>query len=300
MFNRIIEDHIVSNPYPPRVRVNNRHWPSEGSYVMKDGTVIGKCAREQYFIRKKYPVDRGRAAHHIRKMETGKSIEQNEIGHAKDIGIHVDDDVEFLLDLGDILISGRMDAIYIDSNGNKVCVEYKTSEGYFFERDVYGRFGRLRAEPKPENILQVMLYLKAFPDMPYADIIYINRDKLDVIEHIVKLVDDVGEVNGEVTEFTLDGIYNRYRELTVYLDNNEVPPCDFQPEYPKEELEDLRNRGVISKKVYDLWLTESIIPGHGRCMHLCGFRNTCMEPNNSDTQITDNRSGAIVNLESVL
>jgi len=277
VFNDKIEAHIASRPYQSWERPTNRHWPSEATYVKADGTAIGKCLREQWFIRNKYPVERKIAAHHIRKMETGKSIEQNEIAHAKEVGIWVEDNVSLLLDVGDMVVSGKVDAIYMDDAGNRVLVEYKTSSGYRFEKEVYGRYSRLRAEPRPENVLQVLLYLEAFKDIPYAILYYINRDKMDVIEHMVSLKDGRGIVNGVETEFTIDGICARYRELTGYLDTNTVPPCDYSPTYTSAEVEELKSTKQISEKAYKAFKNDDVSPAHWRCNLICGFKERCLE-----------------------
>lgn len=293
MFKDRINEYLVDNAYHDIDRNNARHWPSEASVIRDDGTVVGKCIREQYYIRKHYPVEERVAAHHVRKWHMGKAIEQNEIGYAKEIGIWIDDDVSFKLDLGDILISGKLDAIYEDEDGRRICVEYKTSEGYIFEREVYGKYRRLRGVPKPEHVLQVMLYLTAFPDLAYGDIFYINRGKLDVIEHIIEMDNGAAVINGEITDLTLDKIYERYRELTKYLDDDEVPPRDFCPQYsPDCDMEQLRSDGCITKKSYEAWLNDDILPGFWRCSSWCGFREQCI----ADDEGVEGRSGAIVNI----
>ena len=301
MINELIDAYLTSSPYPREPRANNRHWPSEAAYVKSNGDVIGKCIREQYFIRKQYPVEKAIAAHHIRKMDVGKAIELNEIKYAKECGIHVDDDVAFKIDKGDILISGKLDAVY-QIDGEKVIVEYKTSDGYRFEQAVYGKYTRVKASPKPEHILQVMLYLEAFPDMKRCIIFYLTRSDMYTIEHEIKLFSNQAIVNDSPVEFNLGGIYKRYRELTYYLDHDELPPCDFNPSYSDDsDMEDLYNRGLINKVSLDDYINKGTLPGHWRCEAFCGYRNICTSMRDGDAcpvsnSGVDNNIGAIVDI----
>lgn len=274
MFKEKIDEYVASIDNTRVGRPNNRHWPSEASLILPNGEVVGGCLREQYFSRKLFPVDKYIAVENMRKMDVGKSIEQCEISYGRGAGICIADDVPFQLDLGYILISGRLDAIY-SYEGKNICVEYKTSAGYTFESEVFGKFGKLKAMPRPEHVLQVMLYLEAMKDIELAVIYYINRQNMDTIEHTVQLVGNRARVNGEMVEFTLEGIYTRYAQLTGYLDTDTIPPCDFIPEYQAYEVEDLYKDRRISKKAFDDWLSIDKLPGHWRCINLCAYRETC-------------------------
>lgn len=279
MFKEIIDDYLSNVDSSRGSRPNNRHWPSEASLIVNTGSgneVVGRCIREQYLSRKLYPVDKYITVENMRKMDVGKAIEQCEIGYGKSCGIWIADDVPFQMDLGYILISGRLDAIY-NYNGIPICVEYKTSAGYTFEQEVYGKFGKLKAMPRPEHVIQVMIYLEARKDIQEAIIFYVNRQNMDVIEHHVMLSGNTAVVNGDLTRYTLDGIYRRYAELTMYLDSNVLPPMDFTPLYKNDDVEDLYRSGSIGKKAYDDWLTTDKLPGHWRCVNLCAYRKTCAE-----------------------
>lgn len=297
VFTDIIEQHILTTNNRKWDRPNNRHWPSEASVVLPNGEVIGKCLRAQYFDRKYVPYDKEMAVRIIRIMNVGKAIEQMEITHAKGAGVYVADDVEFLYTTGNIIVSGRMDAIYRDSEGNDVCVEYKTSEGYWFEREVYGKSFNMTASPKNEHVLQVMCYLKAHPHIPYGILFYLNRDKLETIEHKIHLIDDVGYFNGVKTGLTFDGMIARWEILTDYLTKDIAPPPDFCPMYDVVDIDDKQREGKITKKVYEDWLTNDKRPGDTKCMYLCSFKNTCikaLQEEKSQIEKEEKKDGAIV------
>jgi len=293
MFNSIIEEYMISNPRPRWKRTNDRHWPSEASCVMPDGSMVGKCLREKYFDNKSYPPDKEIAPRIQRIMDVGKAIEQSEIERAKNAGIWIADDVGFQMEISDgIIVSGKLDAIYKDSDNNEVCVEYKTSSGYTFEKEVYGKFNRAKANPKPEHILQVMIYLEAMKQIPYAIIYYVNRDKMDIMEHEVRLDGGYAIVNGDRTEFNIVSIYDRYILMSEYLNNDQMPPCDYCPIYPVDDIDDMMERGDMYKSTYTDWLDNGVRPGDGRCKYLCSYKATCLNYQGD----TDDVSGAIVDL----
>lgn len=277
MFNEIIEEYMVTHPRDKYTRDNNRHWPSEASCLLPDGTVVGKCIREKYFDVKGYEPDKDIAPRIMRIWAVGKAIEQSEIDRAKAAGIWIDDDVAFQMGIRDgCIVSGKLDAIYEDTDGNQVCVEYKTSSGYMFEKEVYGRFSRVRANPKPDHVLQVMLYLEAMKHLPYGIIYYINRDKMDVIEHRVEMSGGYAILNGVKSEYNIDSIYDRFIDTTTYLNSNTPPPCDYCPNYPIDDIDDIMKSGGMYKSMYTDWLENNVRPGDGRCKHLCSYKATCL------------------------
>jgi hypothetical protein len=316
VFGDVVDSYVVCSRERRQDRDDNRHWPSEASFIMGDGVVVGKCLREQYFERKAYPYDREVAARIIRIQKVGKAIEGMEIDHARGAGIHIADDLEFQYAVSGIVVSGRIDAVYRDGNGNEVCVEYKTGEGFFFEKEVYGRSSLKQPQPKNEHVLQVMWYLKAHGHMPYSIIFYVNRDKMDTAEHKVQLIGDVAYINGERSCFHIEGMVKRWVELTEYLINNTVPPRDFTPEYEPDDVEKAFKTGRITKKMYSGWDADGVLPSDNKCMYMCAFRSTCLgmddgevhEPasaqtctiddtvDNANSNVKERRSGAIIDL----
>ena len=296
MFDSKISAHLENNALSSRERTNHRHWPSEASLIRDDGSIVGKCLREQYFQRKGYPSNKTIAARIVRIWDIGKAIEQNEISYAKAIGIWVDDDVAFKIDLEDIVVSGRLDAIYKDDDGSEVCVEYKTSDGWMFDKEVYGKKTRLKGQPKPEHVLQIMLYLEALKHIPYGIIFYLNRSKMETIEHRVELDNGTAIVNGDRTDLTIDKIYARYREFSEYLENDIIPPCDMSPQYsPTDDIEELLSNGSVSTYDYDTWISDDILPGHWKCKSWCAYRDECIKSIPKEvSKVSKESRGAIV------
>jgi hypothetical protein len=276
MFDSKIEEFINHNQRAYRDRPPTRHYPSEASLILGNGDVIGRCHRQSWYKRKGYYPDKLIGAKNLRIMKIGKSIEQIEIGFCKSMGIYLDDDLALENEVRGMTISGKIDAIYVDEYGKAVCVEYKTTSGYTFA-SVAGKIRRLKAGPKPEHALQVMLYLDAISWLEYGLIFYINRRDAETMEHKVEILRNGVLINGEPEEYTMQGIYDRYEELTKYLESNTLPPCDYTPEYDGGKVEDLNRRGKVSNKAMEEYLNTGIAPCHWVCGYACDYRKTCIK-----------------------
>jgi len=276
MFDKSIEEFIKHNQRALRNRPPTRHYPSEASIVLLSGEVAGRCHRQSWYKRRGYRPDKLIEARNLRIMQIGKAIEQMEIGFCKSMGIHLADDLPFENEVRGMTISGKIDAIYVDEHGKQVCVEYKTTSGYTFA-SVAGKIRRLKGGPKPEHVLQVMLYLDALDYLDYGLIFYMNRKDAEVIEHKVEVLRNGVLINGQPEEYTLDEIYRRYEELTRYLTCDTPPPCDYVPMYNGDEVESLNERGKISNKAMEEYLNTGIAPCHWVCGYACDFRRTCIK-----------------------
>lgn len=277
MFEKIIEKVIVEQNARKHERPHTVHWPSESSIIYR-GDMIGSCMREKYLQRMGYPADKTTSVENIRKMKIGKMIEQSEIELGKVAGIWVADDVGFKMASDNIIISGKLDAIYRDSKGNNVCVEYKTSSGWDFTKKVYGGSGansRAYAMPKMEHVLQTMIYLHALPELTYGIIFYLNRESMATIEHTVMKSEDGGLlINKKPYAITLDMVTSRYKTLTEHLQNATIPPADYLPIYDEDDIEGLYLRKTVSKYDYDNWNRTGAIPSDRQCSW-CLWSETC-------------------------
>ena len=159
----------------------------------------------------------------------------------------------------DIRVRGEVDLImeHVET-GTRFGVEMKTYEGSIAAANLCGAdiakethktwippdYIDDRAPfPKIQNLLQAMLYLQEFwkDGIHLWKIIYAARDKGPDTSFDITLADINGKrvavVNGKpYTEFTLEGIYDRYTELKKYLDTNVLPPRDYVPEYDPDFL----------------------------------------------------------------
>jgi hypothetical protein len=271
LIDKIVSKVLIDQNQRSHTRPNHIHWPSEASIVL-DGNTIGSCHREKYLMRKGYTPDKEISVENLRKMKVGKSIEQTEIELAKEAGIWLADDVSFKFSDGDITVSGKLDAIYKDSAGNSVCVEYKTSAGWDFIKRVYGGTGtnsKNYAVPRMEHVLQTILYLHALPDLKYGIIFYLNRESMATIEHRVELMGDHILINK--------------KKVPV---NIAMPPMDYTPTYREEDIDILYADKVISKFEYERWQSTGEVPGEKQCSW-CMYSDTCKGINGIPASLGD-------------
>jgi hypothetical protein len=276
MFENAINKVLTDKFYRSYTRTDHIHWPSEASIVL-DGSVIGSCLREGYYKRRGFKADKEVPIANIRKMRTGKDMEQSEIELAKEAGLWLADDVGFQFACDNIIVSGKVDAIFKGPHDKKICVEYKTSSGWNFVKRVFGGTGTNRekwAMPKMEHVMQVMCYLHALPELSYGILFYINRDNMQTIEHKIELRSDHILINGKRMDISIQMITDRYKLMTTYLKDNTLPPPDYTAVYKEEDIERLYADRIISKFEYDRYVSTGELPGEIRCSW-CQWSDTC-------------------------
>ena len=160
---------------PPRY--HRGYHPSAASCIIKneydEDEVVGKCQRDSYWSHKSVEKSNPMNARGRRITTVGKKMEEWEVLKYKEMGIWRANNVKFFdTDHG---ISGEVDAFVWDEY--KKClvgVEIKTGYGYNFQKDVIGRPDR-KGKPKLDHLMQVMLYMNFFRDIPLFKMVYIDR-----------------------------------------------------------------------------------------------------------------------------
>jgi len=253
------------------LRAYNVFWPSQASAKLKDDTIVGNCLRQSFYNIRKIPATNLPSVSKIRKMAYGNVIEAYELDKGKSAGIVVDQAVPFKLAINDHLtVSGKLDGISL-IDGVYKCLEYKTSAGYSFKKQIWGTETEC-GFPRWSHLMQVMLYLDGFKDhkqYPFdtAVIIYIDRESCLTTEFEVKMNDGFPVLDGELVEsINLKSIYERYEELHEYLIKNILPPCDYKPFYTIQEGAVLLKENKITKQSFYYAKKQ----GYGRDM-LCSF-----------------------------
>jgi hypothetical protein len=87
------------------------------------------------------------------------------------------------------------------------------------------------------------------------------------------------KVEGEVVRsFTVENILDRYRLLQQHLDNQNVPPNDYELRYSDNKIRDYYSKGKIAKTKYEKWekgkLKDHEIIGDWNCSY-CRFCHEC-------------------------
>ena len=226
-----LQDIIKSVEYKnmPHGRTQWEFYPSEASFINKNGTVIGKCLRECYYKWLQMPPTNDLSSHVINTIIWGIGIEDHIIRGFKKAGILINSQVSYKAKITeDMTLSMRLDAI-VKRNNQNIFVEIKTYEGepkYIKER------------PKEAHLIQAFLYLVTFrPKFPYGIIYYRQRPghrfaETRDIEHRIDSVTLNGltypVINGKLYDkINYEDIIKRYQKLKKYMQVKVLPPRDF-------------------------------------------------------------------------
>lgn len=242
---------------------SSRHfYPSEASVVLfdehGDRVVKGGCLRASYF---RLSGEFERAPYDARSefiFLQGKAVETMLIDLWKEMGIWHDNNVKFLDSENNI--SGELDAILVEPSGQLYGTEVKSFYGYYAEKEILGNKSQ-KGFPKMSQLLQTLIYLNHFEDrLPYFRMVYFARDSVKRRTFKIELLHE-GDikypiVEGEVIrQFSVNDILDRYRQLRQYLDMHQVPPNDYELQYPNAKIEDFYRKGKIAKTKYEKWKT---------------------------------------------
>lgn len=281
---------------PNTPRQPHIYWPSEASATYNDQyniqRVLGKCLRAAFYsilgFEKSNPIDpRG-----IRILTLGKLVEQAEVNWAKEAGLWWGNNVKFRNQTGNITISGEVD-MFIRRPDRKIeGLEYKTGYGYLFQSEIFGN-SRKFGYPKPEHLMQVMLYLDHYSMIDDFAIVYVDRGDMQRAEHRVSLkpmstefgaeedkeavvTSFIRDRNNVVTEgrFTLNDIYRRYMELDSSIENAVVPARDYEVIWDSDIVEREYSIGNLSKSKFEAWKKKGKPVGDWQCLY-CSFANVC-------------------------
>jgi len=262
-----------------------RFYPSEASVKLYDRhgdqIVEGGCLRASYFrlTGNFEPAPYEPYTEFI--FRQGKLVEEMLISLWKEMGIWVDNNVKFVDHENNI--SGELDVILMEPNGQIYIGEVKSCYGYMAEKEIFGNKGQ-PGFPKMGQLLQTLIYVNHFKNrIPYARMIYFDRGSVKRRTFKISLEEEGSliypVVDGEVIRsFTINDIYNRFRELRHYLDTAQVPPNDYELQYPPEKVRDYYQKGKVAKTKYEKWekgkLGRYEYIGDWMCSY-CGFKNIC-------------------------
>lgn len=281
----IIESALEA-PLLPEYRNPARLYPSSASIKvydpMADEEVIkGACLRREFYRMTGVPEDppspdpkqRQAMLRNARQRMYGEPIAQIEMEMIRRAGIPViGEEVKF--ELSAWRLSGRIDAVLLDPNDSwaKIGVEIKSVGA--------SSFRYIQNKPKPEHVLQVMVYAGVYANEITQWVIpYFCREpgKWDPVEHQVRLMPDGHvSVNGQKWEgYTVNKVFERYRELLEAVDARRLPDRDFELEYSQEKIRDMARKGLLNKTdTAAVRRGKKVVKGDFQCNY-CPFKNRC-------------------------
>jgi len=263
-----VNDYIC-NPHISSDRGRKGYYPSEASAIDRNtGVCLGKCLRAAYYswsnVEKTNPVDaRGNWT-----FAFGSAIEHLYTQFFKEIGIWRGNNVKFYDRVRNI--SGEVDIFVVNLEGSIIGVEIKTAYGYGFQKNI-------KVAPKPENLMQVGLYLDNFPDIKYWILIYHSRDTQEQVEyHVSRGPNNNLIINHAIpiNNWTMDDVYVRYDQLGQALMTKTEPKQDFTYMYTMEESVKRFAMGTISKTKMGKVEKKTETDSDWHCLY-CGYLDHC-------------------------
>jgi hypothetical protein len=189
---------------------------------------------------------------------------------------------------------------------NIVGIEIKSISGYKGPRQVFGVKSKKGhwislPEPKPEHLLQSILYHMYFcilkKEYRYWKLAYINRENGERKEFDIDLIKEKVASGKYLHRVYVDRqpykhdlyaehILQRYQELHSHLENEVLPPRDFELYYDQTKIATLAARKELSKIDMELHTKgKKVKKGDWNCSY-CPFKNICYEVNGTPRDLT--------------
>jgi len=224
----------------------------------------GACLRAQYYSWYGYPKSLQGNPRLSRIRDMGNYISDMFVKDFMVAGIYVAHEVSF--HIPEINVSGRFDVMIKDpysspklpmrpSPKDLIGVELKSTGGYMNIRGPVISTKDHPLAPKPEHVLQSMVYLNYYKKFGVSKwlLIYVDRADLNWVPHTLTL-DVQGSVhisneeqNLHWPEFTIGAIYSRYKELWTCIENKNLPDRDYSIQYSNTKIAQLYTDGLLNK-----------------------------------------------------
>lgn len=215
--------------------------------------VKGSCLRQQYYSRKGFPVTGTIDARIDRIRDMGNLISEMFVDDSKKAGIYLADEISFYDEENNI--SGRIDLIVKDplacpetlkrpTPEQIAVIEIKSIGGYYNVKGPIKATRDTPLRPKVEHLMQLMIYANHYMKWGVAKfvLLYVNRENLEYQIHNVSINEHGQPVvvnNSGIetwTHITMKGILDRYKELSVYLTADELPPRDYTQQWDNPRI----------------------------------------------------------------
>lgn len=274
--------------------------PSEASVIVntKAGPVVeGKCARATWLRLKKIePSNDTNLPNQIMRMNVGKEVENRCIEEYKKAGIYVANNMMFTAEVAPgILITGELDAICKDNDGNNFCTELKSCYGPYAQKDIFGKkisgYGG-PGKPRSSYLMQIGLYLYHFSRLPKNHPGHLAYGVIQVVDrgdghygmfevelqkesrilpeggsvpiHKLAYWSEDLDVPETLTPWSIEDVIERYAYVKRHLDSDTMPPRDYDDNYSKEKVELYHQAGLVSDSKYKKFMSSHSPRGKGK------------------------------------
>ncbi len=272
------------------------HSPSSAMcYSATNNKPIGSCIRANYLTAKSFPASKEKDAYLQMTAEAGKLWEKWLIDQYKILGIYLDHSVKVYDSLYNI--SGEIDILHMNPETNEIeiteCKQYNGSN-YYAQSEICGN-SQKTPKPKDDHLLQVFQYLLILKNnkenINYINLIYLDRscasfynnmqfrislytlaDSLTLIPKI-EYYDNKGNLAYYLDQRITDkNICEKNNMLDSFIEQDILPPKDYDMSYTNQKIEMLYKTGEISKTKYNKYKEDPVnnTIGDWRCVY-CSF-----------------------------
>lgn len=222
-------------------RERTSYYPSE----------VSKCTRQLYYKWTKCQISNEIEAGGYWKMEMGAKIHDLISNFLEDAGLEIAPEISFQKDVGlNYPISGRIDNLFIDEDDKLAGIEVKTSYGAGIKRL------QSAAQPRSEDLMQVIMYMGCNPEIDRFYLLYIGRDNAYRTQFVVD--------KNTNTPWTFDELLNRFKELEDCVLTMRIPQREFEVVFKDNEIKSKYQKNNVTYK------------SDWQCMY-CQYRDYCWE-----------------------
>ena len=243
-----IDNYLIKKEYHKR----EAYYPSE----------VNKCIRQLYYRWTEQKESNPITAGALWKMRIGDAIHDMIHEYLLASGMEIVPEVSFKKDIGlKYPLSGRIDDLFIDEDGELAGIEAKTS---------YGR-GIIEIQkigiPKREDWNQVTVYINCNSSIKRFYIIYFGRDNAYRTQFVIE--------RSKFTEDNANVLYKKFAFLEEHTLNKSLPDREFQVAIKNGEIKDKFQKNKIEYK------------SDWQCRY-CAFMNHCWKNELLKYKNTDN------------
>jgi len=211
-----IDDYVIEDR--KKSREKNSHYPSE----------VTKCRRALYYKHAGYEPTDPPTAGGILKMEAGNALHEMVHHLLEKAGVEVVDEVPIKVNVpgAELPVSGRLDYLIVDDDGELAGVEAKTSYGRFIKNIQTNNY------PRESDIEQVLVYM-GLTEIKRFYILYFGRDNAYRCQFVVYKDGDKyycsTNLNGrsQLTHTTPEILFERFGEIERSA-KGAPPPRDYK------------------------------------------------------------------------
>ena len=325
----------LQSEHPKDQRNSMKMYPSSASMKLPNGTIVGACARAQYYrwfecIRDGEPDPEGALI-----FATGDALHDMVVRMIRSTAMASNLEVltvEQAVYEHDLLLSGRSDFVVMDRNDGSIhgCEVKTVGEGAIY---IMSNGGRVPL-PKIEHLMQATIYLDKYRKnaietgtrvMKGFILLYVARSeswKLKSYPHgshfkhiwqYYMTMDDTGKVTVtdqrgdkvDVGDLNINYINDRYTFILDKIKKKELPDREFAYQYSEDVLKAMSDAGKLNKAqtaLVDKWVDNgakagslTVEKGDFQCIY-CNNKNTCYS---ATPDVFETESHALLPYETV-